>query len=70
MKILYCEVCKKKVAEIRDASLLKDMVCLCPGCNKTRLDERQKYANLKTIVNNQYGKNKNPFGDLFKDIGI
>lgn len=49
-RLLRCEKCNKKVAEVRDASIMKGMTCFCPQChqnNKAKIAAAKYYAENK-----------------------
>jgi hypothetical protein len=59
MKI-YCCSCKKYVGEVRDASLMKGIVYLCPTCKEELLSKVGKQKE-----ENNYGDFAKVFGDMF-----
>jgi len=56
---LYCKSCKKLMAELRDASVRRDLVCLCNDC----------WSKLDRLAAAAFSKKTNVtdlFGGLFK----
>ncbi len=62
-RIIRCEKCNTKVAEVRDASLMKGMVVYCGKCHK---DLRAKIAAAKYYADRK--GSGNPLRDVFGDI--
>ena len=62
-KILRCEKCNTKVADVRDASLIKGLVCYCEKCHKAN---KQKIAAAHYYAEQR--KTGNPIKDVFGDI--
>ena len=61
MKI-YCKECDKYIGDIRDASLMKSIVYICPSCYDTR-KQRHYFDNKKDKF-----KGNADFLTMFNDI--
>lgn len=66
MKI-YCKECSKYVGDIRDASLIKGLIYICPTCNEENNNSFLKddiFSKTSNSENNDFSK---IFGDIFKN---
>lgn len=63
-KLIRCEKCNAKVADVRDASLIKGIICYCPKCHQ---DLKSKIAAAKYYAETRGGSDwlKNIFGGSF-----
>lgn len=51
MRIIYCNICGKKVGEIRDGSLMKGLVFCCPNCSLKQQNKIDKDKDWVSILN-------------------
>ena len=56
MKVLYCEGCKIKVAEIFDARMKKGCVVICSKCNIKRIASNIERGSSNTFDINEFFK--------------